>query len=158
MRLSWNKIIFLHNDKSGFTLFEFLIVIAIIAIMGTIALVAFNPPYHFAQARNSQRTSNVNSILGAIHQYAVDNTGSLPSAITTSVTEICTTGGSCAGLIDLSVLTATEKYLVTMPLDPSCPTGCAANGVGYTVVKSANGRVTIAAPDAELSETISVTR
>ena len=149
---------FFCNDESGFTLFEFLIVIAITAIVGTIAVIAFNPPYHFAQARNSQRTSNVNSILGAIHQYAVDNTGSLPSAITTSVTEICKTGGSCAGLIDLSALTESEKYLVTVPFDPSCPTGCNANGVGYTIVKSANGRVTVAAPGAELSETISVTR
>lgn len=144
--------------NKGFTLIEFLIVIAMIVILGTAAIIAFNPPRYLAQARNAQRQSHVNSILNAVYQYAVDNTGNLPSAITTTTTEICKTGGTCTSLIDLSVLTNSEKYLVTMPLDPSCPTGCNANGVGYTVIKSANGRITVAAPGAEIGETISVTR
>ena len=147
------------NSKKCFTLIEILIVIGIIAILAAVVIVAINPARQFAQARNAQRQSNVNTILNAIHQYAVDNTGTLPSAITTTGTEICATGAaSCTGLSDLSVLTDSEIYIVSMPEDPQCGTVCAVNGVAYTIVKSVNGRITVAAPDAELGVTISVKR
>lgn len=150
------------NEKRGFTLIEILLVIGMIAILATIVIVAVNPARQFAQSRNTQRVSNVNTILNAVHQYAVDNTGTLPTTIasstcaTVATNEICKTGAaSCTGLIDLSVLTNNETYLVSMPYDPS---GATTNGTGYRVAKSANGRITVCAPSAELGVTISVTR
>jgi len=52
-------------------------------------------------------------------------------------------------------VTASEKYLTAIPSDP---TGVTATSTGYNISKSVNGRITIAAPSAEQSAIITVTR
>ena len=145
--------------RKGFTLLEILLVVAAIAILAGIVILAINPGKQLADTRNSQRSVDVNTILNGVYQYAIDNKGVLPASITITQTEICATGAAvCTGLIDLSVVTALEKYLVAIPKDPQCPTVCNANGVGYEILKTANGRITVVAPDAEQGASITVTR
>jgi len=150
------------HRRGGFTLLEVLLVIALLGILAGIVIVALNPATQLAKANNAQRSSDANTILNAVWQYSLGNQGSLPSSVLasadclgTAAAEICKTGGDCTGLTDLSVLTTNEQYIVSMPFDP---TGSSADGAGYEIKKSANGRVTVVAPDAELSDTISVTR
>jgi type IV pilus assembly protein PilA len=150
------------NKRTGFTLLEVLLVIALIGILVGIVIVALNPAVQIAKANNAQRGSDANTILNAVWQYSLDNQGSLPASILesancagTAAAEICKTGGDCSGLTNLSVLTTNEQYIVSMPFDP---TGSTANGTGYHVVKSVNNRVTVCAPDTELGETVEVTR
>lgn len=143
------------KNRKGFTLLEILLVVAAIAILAGIVILALNPGKQLGDTRNAQRQADVNTILNAVYQYSIDNNGNLPSTITTTETEICQTGGTCTGLIDLSVLTTNGTYLVSMPVDPSTGAG---NSTDYTIVQDANGRVTIAAPNAEQGATISVTR
>jgi type IV pilus assembly protein PilA len=142
-------------NKRGFTLLEILLVVAAIAILAGIVIIAINPGKQLADTRNAQRRVNVNTILNAVYQYSIDNKGAIPTGVTQTPTEICKTGGSCSGLIDLSVLTANEVYLTAIPTDP---TGVSTNGTGYKISQSANGRITVSAPSAENSATISVTR
>lgn len=150
-----NKIGMNKSTNKGFTLLEILLVVGLIAILAGIVILAINPSKQLAETRNSERRVDVNTVLNAVYQYAIDNNGTIPAAITTTQTEICTTGGTCTGLVDLSVLTDSEEYLVAMPTDP---TGSTANGAGYEILETANGRVTVTAPDAEEGSTISVTR
>jgi len=144
-----------QHQQRRFTLLEILLVVGAIEILAGIVILAINPSKQLAETRNAQRRVDVNTVLNAVYQYAIDNNGAIPSSITTTQTEICQTGGTCTGLIDLSVLTNSETYLVAIPSDP---TGASVNGAGYEIVETANGRVTVSAPDAEQSATISVTR
>ena len=145
------------NKKGGFTLIEVLVVIGIIAILASIAVVAINPARQFSQANNSQRWSNVNAILNAVHQYAVDNRGALPAGISATPTEICRSTvatTSCGALVQFTDLLV-PTYVVGMPTDP---TGASTNGTGYRIATSTGNRIVVTAPSAENGEIISVTR
>jgi len=153
----------MRNRKLGFTLIEILLVVAAIGILAGIVILAINPNKQLGDTRNAQRRSDVTTILNAAYQYAIDNNGSVPAGVTNGTAcgvatqEICKTGGTCTGLTDLSPLVgATAKYLVSIPFDP---TGASTNGAGYEIYKdTTTNRITVCAPDAEQSATISVTR
>ena len=139
-----------HLTQKGFTLIELLVVIAIIAILGTVVFVALDPVTRFADARNSRRWNDVNSLLTASHQYIVDNGGDLPTGLATSsaTTEL----GTCASCVDLA--TPLAPYLATIPLDPA---GGTTSETGYAVAVDANNIITISATNAE-NATIQVSR
>jgi prepilin-type N-terminal cleavage/methylation domain-containing protein len=154
--LSFTK---LRQQQKGFTLLEVLLVVAVIAILAGIVIVAINPGKNLGDSRNSQRSSDVSTIINAVYQYSIDNNGTLPAGITNTATEICYTGAaSCTGLVDLTAITASGKYVVSIPKDPQCPTACDTDGAGYEISKDVNGRLTVSAPDAEQGKTITVTK
>lgn len=142
-------------NKKGFTLIEVLLVIVIIAILAAIVIVAINPGRQISQANNTQRRADVQTILNAVHQYSIDNRGALPADITDTATAVSAAGANiCADLV--------PTYVAAMPFDPTAAgaayTDCTTYDTGYTINTDADGRVVVAAPSAELSETISVTR
>ena len=154
------------KKEQGFTLIELLIVIGILTVLLAITLVAVNPARQFSQANNTQRRSNVNAILNAIQEYAADHRGAIPTGITTTAKTITSTTGT--GNIDLCAVLV-PAYIADLPVDPTqgtktptnsiCTDSGATYATGYTAsVSATNNRVTVAAPNAELSETISVTR
>lgn len=149
------------SKNRGFTLLELLVVIGIIGILAAIVIVAINPGRQFAQARNAQRWNDVNATLNAIHQYAVDNNGTIPAAITATPTNI----GSGGGDIDLCESLVGEvsgiSYITAIPTDPEVGsyTDCSTYSTGYDVSKNViTGRVIIDAPSSELTTSIKVER
>src|SRR6185369_1400042 len=96
--------------NKGFTLIEILVVIGIIAILATIVIIAINPARQFAQARNTQRESNVETILNAIGQNLADNKGIFTCSTGTPIPVYPAAAiqiGTNSGLVDLSCLAPT---------------------------------------------------
>ena len=168
------------SQARGFTLIEILVVIGIIAVLAAIVIIAINPSKQFAQARNTQRQSNVDAILNAIGQRMADNKGifngtyygagntstpyvcpTLPSlpplnGVTSTSTIVYIPGsygvdsGISAGSVDLSCLTPT--YISTFPTDPTV--SFTSGNTGYTIGVDAAGRVTVCAPNAATESSI----
>lgn len=149
--------------NAGFTLIELLVVIVLIAVLAVAIILAINPNKYFERARNSKRRQDIDAIAKAVYAYSLGENTDLPSTIPQTAAcdspltnEICRTdAASCTGLVNLSQVTAGQKYLVEIPKDPI---SSSTNGTGYYISKNANSRITICAPLAEDGQTISATR
>lgn len=145
------------KKQQGFTLIEILVVIGMIALLAAIVIVAINPARQFAQGRNTQRTSNVNTILNAIGQNMADNKGIFTCGseeIDATKKYVC--AGTCkdnegttlTDTVDLSCLT--PSYVSVLPFDPDGSnyawTSKTAYNTGYTVELD-DSRVKVCAPE-----------
>lgn len=153
----------MSKKNSGFTLIELLVVIGILGILLTIVLIAINPARQFAQANNTARRSDVNSLLNSIHQFAADNKGKLPTNMPAK--------GAAAVNISLGAANIcgdiSPTYIAQLPTDPTLNTPAVGNcavayDTGYQVAVDNSGRVTVSASGAEsvggTTPVISVTR
>ena len=157
----------MKRSARGFTLIELLLVIGIISTLLVIVFVALNPAQRFKDARDAKRSTDVETILSAIHTSIVDNKGTLPTGLSAGMSEtqlgtavtgcaIATGGCSVVGAatcVDLT--TPLVKYLKSIPIDPN---GGTAALTKYSVVVDANGIVTIKACGTEGSTNISTSR
>ena len=149
--------------QKGFTYIELIIVIGIFIILASIAIVNLNPDNQFAQARNTQRASHINTIILAVTQRNADHQGVFEEncsagAIPASATKMA----NGAGNYDIASCLV-PIYLPSMSFDPSAADAHYTNSTdydtGYFIQKAASaGRVTITAPSAELGQVISVTQ
>ncbi|MDP2691447.1 MAG: prepilin-type N-terminal cleavage/methylation domain-containing protein [bacterium] len=127
------------NHFRGFTLIEILITIVILAILAGLTIVALNPGQNIDDANDVRRKADVNTILSSISQYAVDNSGSFPSDITSTDQAISNAAADICGDI-------VPAYMAAVPADPTTGsyTDCTTYSTGYTV-SSSGSRVTVTA-------------
>ncbi len=147
-------------NKKGFTLIELLIVIGIISILAGIVLVAVNPAQQFGKANDSERKSEIGTVLSAIYQYQTSPTarGELPQCTVggaeTAIPEcdpdasgVGVGNGGFEGAIELGTdaaaydcsTTLVPSYLREIPIDPSSDYD--ATGTGYYVCQDTSGTV-----------------
>lgn len=143
----------MRKEIGGFTLIELLVVIGIIAILAGVVIIAINPARQFAQARDTQRWNDVNTILNAVGQRMADNkgvfeTGCAAGALPTSTTQIGSNGYNIESCI-------VPTYVSIMPVDPS--TGTASSTGYYITYDPTTRRVTVSSTP-EIASSISVTR
>jgi len=62
------------NSKKGFTLLEFLIIVAVIAILASIVFVVLNPAETLKKTRDAQRISDLNTIKNVLRLYLTTKT------------------------------------------------------------------------------------
>src|SRR5579862_3718129 len=115
-----SKIKELQKNQKGFTLIELLIVIVIIAALAVTVFTALNPIKRIKDAHDSRRSSDVDTILSAIHSYIVDHNGSLPPTLQTASggNPGSWTIGTCAAGCNASTLGAT--YTPVAPAAFAC--------------------------------------
>lgn len=155
------------KKQQGFTLLEILLVVAAIGILAGIVILALNPGKQIGDTQNASRRSDVNTILSAVYQYAIDNSGTFPSGLDSTVgssqvlgtassgcDSVCTATTTVAACVDFSA-DLTPTYIVDIPTDPSTGT---ATITDYYINKDGNGRVTVGSCDPEQSATIEIVR
>jgi prepilin-type N-terminal cleavage/methylation domain-containing protein len=161
--------------QKGFTLIELLIVITIIATLAVTVFVALNPAQRLKDSKDARRTSDVDTILTAIHAYIVDSGGLYPAGLANNTAEIqisnaaaasgcaltnpptkCAVGSNAC--VALGTATTLGKYLKSIPVDPIGGTTYTAANTGYTVQVDGNGIVTVKACATEGATVIQAAR
>ena len=146
-------------EKTGFTLIELIIVIAIIALLAAATFVAVNPAKRIGDANNAQGWADVTALADAWATYIADNTGtevtttpSISAGVTYSIAT--TTGGTAnlaicqnstgnetttAAYVDLEGLVS-GGYIGAVPTDPSYG-GSDGHNTGYYMMKASSGAI-----------------
>ena len=98
-------------DKiKSFTLVELLIVIAILAILAAAVVIVINPGEMLAEARDSQRVTDIKSIKDAVDLFIIDNPGATLGIDQRVYISLPDTSATCDNITGLPALPANWYY------------------------------------------------
>lgn len=152
--------------KEKYTIFEIFLGVCIVCVLVGVVVFVLNPDAHTAQRRNAQRNADVNIILEALYQYAIDNDGNFPITIDETYDSVQIVGSevsqntsqcgiqTTSSVIDLSS-DLVPMYLASIPEDPSH--GSRENTY-YYVNRDKQGRLEVGACEPEAGVIIKVVR
>jgi prepilin-type N-terminal cleavage/methylation domain-containing protein len=152
----------LPETKKGFTLIELLVVIGIIIILMAVTIIAINPARQFSQARDAERSSEVNQILNAVSQWLTEQGNTLDGTTLCNGVDMVECADGYAAIITSGVPGATECELSTaltpviIPVIPADPTTASGANTGYEICRTGT-RVQVKGTS-ELAGDIVVTR
>lgn len=139
-------------NRPGYTTTESIMVISTIAILSVVIVIAVTADKRLVDTRNTERRTEVATIISGITRYAIDHDGKIPETITHDLQEICRPeAGSCEGKVDLTSLVESGTYLEPVPIDPHAE----GTGTGYWINRVGTYRIHVEAPLAEWGVTIS---
>lgn len=136
----------MKKSNTGFTFIELLVVMGIIAILSAIILVAANPSRQFASARDTIRINDIYQLINAVYEYSIENNGSYPPSITSTPTDVGTSGLNLAAYL-------VQTHIPRIPQDPTSGTQAITQYVMFS-----DGPRIIASATGELVETITISR
>ena len=148
--------------RDGFTFFEIVLSVAILAILSVAVMVLVNPASLYAKARNTERVTHVNSILSAIGENMADNRGSFSCAAGTLPTSTKRMANGSSTYYNIAPCLV-PAYMPDFPYDRSAAGAHFSSTTdydsGYSVIRNASsGVITVTAPFAELGVIISASR
>ncbi len=134
------KIMMKIKIKTGFTLIEMILVVAIIGVMATITIAALDPLAQFQKANDSRRKSDLAQIQRALETYYQD-AGRYPASTNNFLIINALNNTSCPSApCNMAWGTSWQPYINILPKDPASPTKAyvyySANGQGYCLYAS----------------------
>lgn len=152
----------IFKRRTGVTILELMISIAVLAILVAISIRALNPAGQFATSRNSQRSLYTLSILNAIRANIADTRTGIFTCTSGDIPTTTRRMASGAGNYNIAPCLIPD-YMNILPYDPSATssyfTSVTDYNTGFDIYKnSSTGAITISAPFAELGKVIQTTR
>ena len=145
----------------GLTLIEIIVALALIVILSATYFIVANPGGQLASARNGTRSKNLQAIMLAVRQNIADQGNETFSCASGALPTSSTVMASASGSYNIAPCLVPD-YIAVMPVDPSASSASyfsASNyNTDYTIMQNASGSITLSAPNAELNQTISITR
>jgi prepilin-type N-terminal cleavage/methylation domain-containing protein len=150
----------MENDpRTGLTLIEVVITVALIVILTGIYMLAANPGGQLAATRNRRRITDLETIMLAIKTAAGDQGNEQFSCAAGPVptTTAIMASASGTGYYDIAPCLI-PAYIAAMPFDPLASSAFYASpsdyNTGYGIMMNGSGTIILSAPDAELGKTI----
>jgi type II secretory pathway pseudopilin PulG len=155
----------LPGSRSGVTIIEIVIALALIATMAFLIISAFNPAGLLASSRNSERRLHLQAILSAVRQNIAENPTGLFNCVNGNIPTSSRRMASASSSANYNIAPClVPNYLDAMPFDPSASsshyTSNSDYDSGYNILENTSTppQITLIAPYAELGVTVSSTR